>query len=64
MIIDSYAHYNVSTYKKPFRYLSYGAEGYTLKEGQWGATVSEIEGCRYPIHGNRKQRSYLVSVEF
>ena len=33
MIIDSHAHYNSSAYKKPFRYLSYGADGSALKEG-------------------------------
>lgn len=33
MIIDSHAHYNNNAYKKPFRYLTRDAEGYTLKEG-------------------------------
>ena len=33
MIIDSHAHYNNNAYKKPFRYLSYDKDGYTLKEG-------------------------------
>ena len=33
MIIDSHAHYNNNAYKKPFRYLSYGKDGYALKEG-------------------------------
>lgn len=34
MIIDSHAHYNNNAYKKPFRYLSYDKDGYTLKEGE------------------------------
>ena len=33
MIIDSHAHYNNNAYKKPFCYLSYGKDGYVLKEG-------------------------------
>lgn len=33
MIIDSHAHYNNSAYKKPFGYLTYGEDGYALKEG-------------------------------
>ena len=33
MIIDSHAHYNNNAYKKPFRYLSYGKDRYTLKAG-------------------------------
>ena len=32
MIIDSHAHYNNNAYKKQFRYLSYGKDGYALKE--------------------------------
>ena len=34
MIVDSHAHYNNNAYKKPFRYLSYDKDGYTLKEGE------------------------------
>ena len=33
MIIDSHAHYNNNAYKKPFRYLSYDKDGYSLNEG-------------------------------
>ena len=33
MIIDSHAHYNNNAYKKPFRYLAYGEDGYALREG-------------------------------
>ena len=33
MIIDSHAHYNNNAYKKSFRYLSYGKDGYALREG-------------------------------
>ena len=34
MIIDSHAHYNNSAYQKPFRYLSYDKDGYSLKEDE------------------------------
>ena len=34
MIIDSHAHYNNNAYKKPFRYLSYGKDGFALREGE------------------------------
>ena len=33
VIIDSHAHYNNSAYRKPFRYLTYDKDGYTLREG-------------------------------
>jgi len=33
VIIDSHAHYNSSAYKSQFCYLSYGEEGFSLKEG-------------------------------
>lgn len=33
MIIDSHAHYNNGCFKKPFRYLTHGEDGYALEEG-------------------------------
>ena len=42
MIIDSHAHYNNNAYKKPFRYLSYGEEGYALKEGDQERLFQEL----------------------
>jgi len=42
MIIDSHAHYNNGAYKKPFRYLTYGHEGYTLKEGELAQLLREL----------------------
>ena len=43
MIIDSHAHYNNNAYKKPFRYLSYDKDGYTLKEGELPQLMQEME---------------------
>ena len=43
MIIDSHAHYNNSAYKKPFRYLSYDKDGYSLKEGELPLLMQEME---------------------
>ena len=43
MIIDSHAHYNNSAYKKPFRYLSYDKDGYSLKEGELPQLMQEME---------------------
>ena len=45
MIIDSHAHYNNSAYKKPFRYLSYDNDGYTLKEGELPQLMQEMEAA-------------------
>ena len=42
MIIDSHAHYNNNAYKKPFRYLAYGNDGYTLKEGDRDQLFQEL----------------------
>ena len=42
MIIDSHAHYNNNAYKKPFRYLSYDKDGYTLKEGELPQLMQEM----------------------
>ena len=42
MIIDSHAHYNNSAYKKPFRFLSYGKDGYALKEGELPQLMQEM----------------------
>ena len=43
MIIDSHAHYNNNAYNKPFRYLSYDKEGFSLKEGELPQLMQEIE---------------------
>ena len=43
MIIDSHAHYNNNAYKKPFRYLAYGDDGYTLKEGELPQLMQEMD---------------------
>ena len=43
MIIDSHAHYNNSSYKKPFRYLSYDKDRYSLKEGELPQLMQEMK---------------------
>ena len=43
MIIDSHAHYNNNAYKKPFRYLSYDKDGYSLKESELPQLIQEME---------------------
>ena len=43
MIIDSHAHYNNNAYKKPFRYLSFDKDGYSLKEGDLPQLMKEME---------------------
>ena len=48
MIIDSHAHYNNNAYKKPFRYLSYGGDGYALKEGDWEQLFQELQEAGIP----------------
>ena len=45
MIIDSHAHYNNGAYKKPFRYLSYDKDGYSLKEGELPQLMQEMEAA-------------------
>ena len=45
MIIDSHAHYNNNAYKKPFRYLSYDKDGYTLKEGELPQLMQEMDNA-------------------
>ena len=47
MVIDSHAHYN-NTYKKPIRYLTYGEEGYTLKEGDREQRFQELLNANVP----------------
>ena len=42
MIIDSHAHYNNNAYKKPFRYLAYGADGYALRDGDREQLFQEL----------------------
>ena len=48
MIIDSHAHYNNNAYKKPFRYLSYDKDGFTLKEGEWDQLFQELLDANIP----------------
>ena len=48
MIIDSHAHYNNNAYKKPFRYLSYDKDGYSLKEGEREQLFQELEDANIP----------------
>ena len=45
MIIDSHAHYNNNAYKKPFRYLSYDKDGYSLKESELPQLMQEMEAA-------------------
>ena len=45
MIIDSHAHYNNNAYKKPFRYLTYDKDGYSLKEGELPQLMQEMESA-------------------
>ena len=45
VIIDSHAHYNNNAYKKPFRYLSYDKDGYTLKEGELPQLMQEMDNA-------------------
>ena len=55
MIIDSHAHYNNGAYKKPFRYLTYGEDGYALREGV--SFVNDAEGK--PVYENTYQYAIL-----
>ena len=48
MIIDSHAHYNNNAYKKPFRYLSYDKDGYTLKEGNREELFQDLLDANIP----------------
>ncbi len=48
MIIDSHAHYNNNAYNKPFRYLSYSKDGYTLKEGNQEQLFKELLDADIP----------------
>ena len=48
MIIDSHAHYNNGAYKKPFRYLAYGEDGYTLREGDREQLFRELMEANIP----------------
>ena len=48
MIIDSHAHYNNNAYKKPFRYLTYGDDGYALKEGDLDQLFQELLNANIP----------------
>ena len=48
MIIDSHTHYNNSVYKKPFRYLAYGEDGYTLKESDREQLFQELTEANIP----------------
>ena len=48
MIIDSHAHYNNGAYKKPFRYLTYGEDGYALREGDREQLFRELMEANIP----------------
>ena len=48
MIIDSHAHYNNNAYKKPFRYLSYDKDGYTLKDGDRAELFQDLLDANIP----------------
>ena len=48
MIIDSHAHYNNNAYKKPFRYLTYSKDGYSLKEGEREQLFQELLDANIP----------------
>ena len=48
MIIDSHAHYNNNAYKKQFRYLTYGKDGYALKEGDREQLFQDLLDANIP----------------
>ncbi len=48
MIIDSHAHYSNNAYRKPFRYLSYDKDGYTLKNGDREQLFQELRDANVP----------------
>ena len=48
MIIDSHAHYNNGAYRKPFRYLAYGDDGYALREGDREQLFRELMEADIP----------------
>ena len=48
MIIDSHAHYNNHAYRKPFRYLTYGEDGYALREGERDQLFRELLDADIP----------------
>ena len=48
MLIDSHAHYNNGAYKKPFRYLAYGEDGYALREGDREQLFRELMKANIP----------------
>ena len=48
MIIESHSHYNNNAYKKPFRYLSYDKEGYTLRGGDRDQLFQELLDANIP----------------
>ena len=48
MIIDSHAHYNHGVFRKPFRYLDYGQEGYCLQEGDLAQLFDRLQQAGIP----------------
>ena len=48
MIIDSHAHYNNQAYRKPFRYLTCGGDGYALREGDREQLFRELLDADIP----------------
>ena len=51
MIVDSHAHYSNPCYQKPFRYLKWSEDGYSLTEGSLERLLAQQEaaGIRYSI---------------
>ena len=66
MIIDSHAHYNNSAYRKPFRYLTYDKDGYSLKEGELPLLMQEMEeaNIRYFIEPGVSLQSCEEVLQF
>ena len=66
MIIDSHAHYNNGAYKKPFRYLTYGEDGYALREGDREQLFRELmeANIRYFIEPGVSLQSCEEVLEF
>ena len=48
MIIDSHAHYSNPCYQKPFRYLQWGEDGYSLTEGSLERLLDQQKAAGIP----------------
>ena len=66
MIIDSHAHYNNNAYRKPFRYLTHGEDGYALKEGDREQLFQELQdsGITYSIEPGVSLQSCEEVLQF